>query len=608
MDKVSNTQELKNKLEETDIFDVVTLIKLANRAQKSNAYDNESLKHLKIAVLGTNSIQYMCKIIKLFLFFRYDIVADIFEGEYDGIAGSILDETSELYSFAPDITILIPDVSDLKILPKLLSDDAEISEALQKAVDYYKSLWDKLANLKTYVFQANLVAPPLSQLGNLEANYAFSKGTFIRMINIELIRQKTANVTFLDYDSLASELGKNKWFDYTSYFLSKQGFCIEFLGKVCDLACRQIAALSGKTKKCLVLDLDNTLWGGVVGDDSFDGIQLDPNNAVGESFRFFQKYICELKSRGVILAVCSKNDEAVAKEPFLKNKNIILKLDDISCFVANWTDKATNIRHIAKELNIGTDSLVFFDDNPAEREIVKLNLPEVLVVDVPADSAYFASALHNAHAFDWLQITKEDISRAFSYTSNNARTEMEGSFVNYDEYLKALDMTAELGFLDTKRISRFTQLINKSNQFNLRTKRYSEADISELSNNSNYRLIYAELTDKFSDYGLVSCVILNKNGNTCFIDTWVMSCRVLKRGLENLLFDFVVKIAKELGCNKIIGEYIPTPKNAMVKDFYSSLGFEKSANNDVCELENLEIDKTKIFINMKEGNQYGNNQ
>lgn len=591
--------EIKYDFEHTNISDIDRLIKLANRAEKNDIYKKKSEKSLKIAVLGTNSLQYVCKLLRLFVTFKCGIHADIYQGEYDGIANTILDESSELYSFLPDVVILTSTIDDIRKFPNLLSSNAEVEDVLKNNIDYYRLLWEKLSKTGAHVFQANFVTPPISQLGNLEANYIFSKTSFINKLNLEIIRQKTNRVTILDFDSLASILGKKKWFDYSSYFLYKQGFCFDFLGDVCNLICSQIAAFAGMTKKCLILDLDNTLWGGIVGDDGFEGIQLDPNNAVGEAYRFFQKYVLELKNRGILLAVCSKNDTDIAKEPFLKNKSMLLKLDDIACFKANWDDKATNIMRIAKELNIGLDSLVFFDDNPAEREIVKTNLPEVLVIDVPEDPAHYAYVLDSVHAFDWLQIAKEDLSRNSSYVSKEARAELESTFVNYDEYLKALDMSAEIGYLDRKQIPRFSQLINKTNQFNLRTQRYSESAIAAFLENEDYRLIYVELSDKFSDYGIIASVILKKNKDECFIDTWLMSCRILKRGVEDLVFNFIVETAEELNCNKIVGEHIPTQKNSMVRNLYTDYGFRRTDTGEMYVINTAEAKKRDTLIRIK---------
>ena len=570
--------------------------KHAKAAKASERYD------IKIAVLGSCSIQYFAMLLRHYLY-NEGITADIYEGEYNGIMMDVLDASSELYAFAPDVVIIIPDYRDIKECPALLDDNSAI-ELCNRFVKNYVGIWKQLtAHIPTVtVMQGNFVIPIESPLGNLEVNYKFSHRSFIRMINDRLLEAKPENVVLVDIDNLASLMGKKVWFDFSQYFLTKMPCRLECLYDLVEMFAKQIMALKGKVRKCLVLDLDNTLWGGIVSEDGYNGINLDPNNAVGESFLFFQQYLLGLKERGVILAVCSKNDEAVAKEPFEKNRNMKLKLTDIACFVANWEDKATNIKRIAKELNIGLDSMVFFDDNPAEREIVRSFLPMVKIIDVPQDSSDYVLALDIASAFEWTQITQEDVVRNQSYMAENRRKELSSNYVNYDEYLKALEMRARIGRISNEQTGRFSQLINKSNQFNLRTMRYTEANIVAFMNDDNKRCLFAELSDKFSDYGLISCVILTKQADTCFIDTWVMSCRVLKRGLEYLMFDYILKTAQEWHCSYIIGEYIPTAKNNMVKGLYKTLGFTEC--DDACPIHPA-TDESRLYlydVNQKSSN------
>lgn len=525
--------------------DTAEFLRLIRRAEKQNIYA-EAEKTIRIAILGSYSIQYIVKALRYLLFEQYRLNADIFEGDYDGIAKTLLDAGSDYYQFHPDVTVILPDSS--------MTDTA-----------FFTNIWRRLPG---HILQANLVVPELAALGNLEINTPSSRNFQIMEANLSLARQKPGNVTLLDFDGLAARVGKARWFDYPAYFSTKQGFSLDFLEEACFLIGRQIGALYGKAKKCLVLDLDNTLWGGVAGDDGWDGIVLDPNDPVGEAYRYFQQFVLSLKERGVILAVCSKNEPDTAREPFRKNPNMMLKLSDIACFVANWQDKPQNLRRIAEELNIGTDSLVFFDDNPAEREIVRMCLPETAVIDVPADPARYAEALSNSGVFDWINITNEDLNRAATYQSNRERNRLLEESADYDAYLAALEMVYGIGFLDESRIPRFTQLINKTNQFNLRTQRYTEAQIREMLADPSCRLIYAELSDKFDRYGLISCVILKDN----FIDTWVMSCRVFKRRVEEELFRFIL----EHTAGDLYGEYLPTTKNGLVKDFYKQIGFKET--------------------------------
>ena len=559
-----------------NIEEIPQLLKLARRYAKSYVTGE---KDLRVAVLGSYSIQHFVSVLR-FLLHEEGIDANIYEGEYDGILMDVLNDDSELYEFKPSIVILLPSIKDIKEFPILGSDAEAVEQLADKQVQLYQGIWNKLeASLGCQILQANFVLPIERALGNLESNYEYSHSVYYKKINAKLEQKRGGNVTIMDMDYWAGVVGKINWFDNSSYYLSKTGFRMDYIGIVAEVFVKQIMALTGKVKKCLVLDLDNTLWGGVVGDDGCMGIQLDPNNAIGEAYRAFQQYVLQLKERGVILAVCSKNEEDIAKEPFEKNDKMILKLDDISCFIANWEDKAGNIRTIASKLNIGVDSLVFFDDNPAEREIVKKFVPEVLVVDVPEDPADYVQALSLCMPFEWGQLTGEDFKRTQSYLQNSKRQELESSFVNYDEYLQALDMIGSVDEIDEYSKERFAQLINKSNQFNLRTIRYTEAAIEQMMQEENTKLLAVSLKDKFSDYGIISCVILKKDGEECFTDTWVMSCRVLKRGVEEFAFSHVCDVARSMGCSKLVGEYIPTAKNRMVKDFYPGFGFEKIGEN-----------------------------
>ena len=548
------------------------LLKLSGRVRKKKDADKKA--DLKIAILGSYSIQHFSMMLEMFLL-GMGISANIYEGEDNGIRMDVLNEDSEFYRFGPDLTLLLMDHRDIRHLPDPLQEERETESMLQETMTVFTGLWEKIKeNLPAcQIFQTNLVIPSEQPLGNLEAGAGYSHSEFFRRINHELTINHPDGVCIVDMEADAAYIGKRIWFDHASYFMNKAGFSADALPQVCADFARLIGAARGKVFKCLVLDLDNTLWDGVVGDDGAEGINLDPHDAVGEAYRYFQNYLKELKKRGVILAVCSKNDEDIAREPFEKNQDMILKLSDISCFVANWDDKAQNIKRIASKLNIGTDSMVFVDDNPAEREIVRRYLPEVLVVDMPDDPSYYARAVDETGAFSWLQITKEDLERTGTYAANAQRDELKESFVDYDEYLKALDMRASVGEPDKAQIKRFSQLINKSNQFNLRTIRYTEEEILCMKEDPGIKLIYVDLKDRFSEYGIISCIILKKTGNECFIDTWLMSCRVLKRGVELLAFDAVHKAAVSWGCDRIRGEYIPTKKNKMVEKFYPELGF-----------------------------------
>jgi FkbH-like protein len=321
-----------------------------------------------------------------------------------------------------------------------------------------------------------------------------------------------------------------------------------------------------------VLDLDNTLWGGVVGDDGLQNLILGKDHAVGEAFLDFQKYVKNLQRRGVILAVCSKNEAENAKEGF-SHPDSVLKLDDFSAFKANWDPKPENIRAIAIELNIGLDSIVFVDDNPAERNFVSEQLPEVAVPNLGADVSCFAEVLENERYFEVDKVVQDDLSRAAYYSSNAERSAGQAKFSNYGEFLESLEMTAEIAPFLSVYLERITQLINKTNQFNLTTRRYTSAEVVAIAADPGFITLYGRLADKFGDNGLVSVLIGQVLDETVQLDLWLMSCRVLKRGMEFAMFDALVQQCQACGIRKIAGVYIPSKKNNMVAGFYASLGF-----------------------------------
>jgi FkbH-like protein len=350
-----------------------------------------------------------------------------------------------------------------------------------------------------------------------------------------------------------------------------------------------IAAMYGKFKKCLILDLDNTLWGGIIGDDGLENIQIG-GLGIGKAFSEFQYWIKKLKNRGIILAVCSKNTEGVAKEPFEKHPDMVLRLDDIAVFVANWENKADNIRTIQSILNIGFDSIVFLDDNPFERNMVRENVPQITVPELPEDPADYLEYLYPLNLFETVSFSDEDATRTTQYQVEAQRAVLQKSFANEDEFLQSLDMLSLVQPFNKFNTPRVAQLSQRSNQFNLRTIRYTEADIEQISSAAGFFTFTFNLVDKFGDNGLIGVIILQKeDDSTLFIDTWFMSCRVLKRGMENFTLNTIANFAKEKGFTNLKGEYIATAKNEITKDHYQKLGFVKKNNhwqlslNDFCE-------------------------
>lgn len=590
-------------LSREELLDIVKLMKVSRKRK------NQEDAPLKIAVEGSYSIQFFVQIFR-YVLQQSGIEANIYEGEYNGIAMDVLNETSMLYQSNPKFVLLLTDYRDIKEFPRLMASTGEVEAYVEKTISFYESLWTNLNKISgVHVLQTNFVLPNVNQLGNMECNVTFSQTYFYRRINEELTKRHPSYVTMIDLEGLASDIGKRNWFDNTAYFSYKAGYKLDYTGLTAELFVKQIEAVLGKGKKCLVLDLDNTLWGGAVGELGWGGIELNPNDPTGEAFCYFQTYVKELKERGVILAVCSKNDEENAKQPFLHRKEMKLKLEDISCFVANWNDKADNIAYIAEYLNIGIDSLVFFDDNPVERERIRQVYPEVCVVEVPTEPENYVNALYDAHAFEWMQLTEEDIERTNTYVQNQKRQELNKVSGDYNTFLRSLEMVGALQPIHGSEIQRFTQLINKSNQFNLTTKRYTEHEIQAFCNAQDYKCLGMYLSDKFGTYGIISCVILKKVEQYCLIDTWLMSCRVLKRDVERFVFQGIVEAAHQFGCTTLVGEYIPTKKNGMVEHFYTELGFTKVQDavqkeklksrfgiGDIYLLESLELQENNTHI------------
>lgn len=530
------------------------------------------LKPLRLAIVPTSSAEHLVDILRFWLG-KEGFDAEIYLGEFNTMAQTVLDPTSQLYQFKPDVVWFFSNSRNIAECPYGASQET-IDGLLAQEVGQLSTLWDYVQeNSSAYIIQNNADLPLERAFGNFESSVNWSRINFLRQFNVKLAQNKSAGMTILDMDYLSSVYGKKQWFDESYWFHSKHAFTLNALGLVASSAAKVISAIKGQAKKCLVLDLDNTLWGGVIGDDGLKGIKLGAD-ADGEAFVDFQKYLCKLKSRGVVLAVCSKNDEEIAKEPFLKHPDMQLKLEDIAVFVANWDNKADNIRSIAETLNLGLDSLVFVDDNPAECELIRSLLPEVAVVGLPSDPAYFVRILDEKAHFETVNFSEEDQARSQMYRTNAERKELESQFTNLTDYLKNLQMKAIVSEFDTVHLPRIAQLINKSNQFHLTTTRYSEAQIQDMMRDKNTVCRYFKLKDKFGDNGLISVVIMKKqNTGELYIDTWLMSCRVLSRGMEEFVHNEILSIAQELNCQRILGQYIPTAKNKLVSEHYKKLNY-----------------------------------
>jgi len=529
-----------------------------------------------MAVLGDSATQFTVQAIKG-MGIDYSLDIEIFEAEFNQIEMQIADPESELYRSEADFILIFE--SSHKLLQKFNKKFPQTEHFAEDAVLHIKQLVSTL-NERTCskIIYCNFTEEDDHVFGQYSGKTPSSFIYQLRKLNVLLqeFAVNTANLFICDLNTIQNTIGRNIFWSPVIYTNTEMVVSIDALPWFAQSVVQIVAALTGSFKKCLILDLDNTVWGGVIGDDGTENIQIG-QLGIGKAFTEFQHWIKKLQQRGIIIAVCSKNTESVAKEPFEKHPDMVLRLQDIAVFVANWENKADNIRKIKKILNIGYDSMVFLDDNPFERNIVRENIPEITVPELPADPALYLDYLYSLNLFETASYSVEDSKRTEQYQKEAERLVFQELFTNEADFLKTLDMISDTKPFDDFSIPRIAQLSQRSNQFNLRTIRYTEDDIKRISQSDRYLTVSFTLEDKFGDNGLICAIILEKTDNkSLFIDTWLMSCRVLKRGMEDYCLNTVVDLARENGFEKIIGEYIPTAKNGMVKDHYKNLGFHAS--------------------------------
>ncbi|MCR4937117.1 MAG: HAD-IIIC family phosphatase [Lachnospiraceae bacterium] len=528
---------------------------------------------IRISLAGDCATQHLVTAIKG-AFSLKGINADIYEAEYDAVSAELLDPGSGLFLHDPEFIILV-------LCTEKLYDaycrETDREGFAKRHFEKIKTLWDRALSVKDVkLLQTGFIPDDDGVYGNLSGMLPSGFLYQTRMLNLLLADEamKRGNVHILELQGIMEQFGRAAFKDDKLWYAARMPYSMEALPGVAFLAVRRICALRGDVKKCVILDLDGTLWGGVIGDDGLAGIELG-ELGTGRAYKDVQRFLKELKKRGIILAVCSKNDEDKAMEPFIRHPDMVLKPDDIACFIANWEDKASNIKKIQEILNIGFDSMVFLDDNPFERELVKNFLPEVTVPELPEDAALYLSFLKQSGLFEAAGYGGENESRTRQYREETLRVKERESFNDYDEYLKSLGMEGHAAAFDDFNIPRISELTLRSNQFNLRTVRYSAEDIRRVAEDPSYITLYFKLKDRFGDHGLISVMIMKKEEDTLFIDTLLMSCRVLKRGVESFILNKAVETGKKAGFKFLKGEYIPTKKNGMVKDLYESMGFEK---------------------------------
>lgn len=536
-------------------------------------------KTIKIALLGDSATQFLHTAIKGYGV-ELNFNLKIWESDFNQVEQQILNEDSELYRFHPDIIIIFH--SSHKLLSKYnkLKPENQIhfsENELNNYINYYNTLRSK-GTFKVIFYNFNEIDDSVygNYANKLQSSFLFQ----LRKLNLGLMEYASdqSNFYLCDLSSIQNQIGKANFFQPSIYVNTEMVLSMDVLPLVAKTTLDIIKAFEGKINKCVILDLDNTTWGGIIGDDGIENIQIG-SLGIGKAFTEFQYWVKKLKNRGVIVAVCSKNTESIAKEPFESHPDMVLSLEDISVFVANWENKADNIRAIQEILNIGFDSMVFIDDNPFERNIVRDNIPGIHVPELPEDPAEYLEFLYSLNLFETISSSKEDADRTKLYQIESQRQLVSKKFTNEIDFLKNLDMFSLVESFNKFNIPRVAQLSQRSNQFNLRTVRYTELEISNLSNQPDYYTFAFTLEDRFGDNGLICVIILKAlNDKELFIDSWFMSCRVLKRGMENFVLNTLIEFAKENNFEILKGEYIQTPKNDLVKEHYKNLGFKPEEN------------------------------
>lgn len=554
------------------------LRKKASIRRQLLAQDKTRIKK-RIAVLGGSSTQDIVKILELFLL-NYDIEPEFYECEYGRYYEELMFPNPELEQFAPDIIFIHTSYRNIAALPQI-GDTRESAEALlNDTFARFQDMWDH--TLDTYrcpIIQNNFDQPPYRLLGNRDAYDHRGAVNFTSRLNALFADYAAAHEGFYlnDLNWLSAQYGLKAWQDPFYWHMYKYALCVPAIPEFAFNVANIIKSVYGKNKKVLALDLDNTLWGGIVGDDGPEGIEIGMETSKGQMFLEFQRYVAEQKKIGVMLAVDSKNDEENALAG-LNKPECVLSPDDFIVMKANWDPKDLNLRAIAQEINVGLDSVVFIDDNPAERAIVRGNAPEASVPEIGEPHEYI-SIIDRSGFFEATNFSDDDLKRNEMYKANIQRQQSQSQFENYEDYLRSLEMTAVIAPFEEAFESRIAQLTNKTNQFNLTTRRCTLSEIQEISKSDDHLTLYGKLIDKFGDNGVVTVVFGHFEGTEFHVDLWLMSCRVLKRDMEQAMMDELVARCIARGATRIVGRYLPTKKNKMVSEFYAQFGFAKTVED-----------------------------
>jgi len=571
-------------------FEAEKILAKRMKLKKSLTEKDALFLPVKIAVIGGSSTKDIKEILELFLL-NYGIKPRFYEGEYNRFYEEAVFENHEMEQFHPEIVYIHTTNRNIFRYPECDDNEAEIDEKLENEYARFETVWEAIKEkYNCIIIQNNFEMPYDRTYGNMDASDIHGKMNFLSRLNQKFYgyAQNHDNFYICDINYLAADYGLSRWAEPKYYYLYKYALNIKAIPYLAFNIANIIKSISGKNKKCIVLDLDNTLWGGIIGEDGRDNIVVGNETAEGEMYLDFQRFLVEKRKMGILLAVDSKNELALALQG-LEREDMLLHKDDFAVIKANFNSKDRNILDIAEELQILPDSMVFIDDNPAELLLVKEAIKGISVVSAENPEKLIYN-LERAGFFEATKMTDDDKNRAKMYQQDQLRKNIKSKFKDYTEYLNSLEMTAEISSFTSESMSRITQLTNKSNQFNLTTRRYMLSEIKRLAEDDNYITIYGRLQDKFGDNGIVSVIIAKKEDDCYKIDLWLMSCRVIKRNMEFAMFDVLVEMARKNGARRLWGIYIPTEKNKLVKNFYKDLGFElKRQNQDMSTEWELEL-------------------
>ena len=557
-------------------FDAQFIMKKKKSLKRQLLADGEGkFIEKKIAVLGGQTTSDIVSVMELFLL-NYGIKPVFYESEYDQYYEDAMFPNEELEAFKPDIIYVCTCVRSIKDFPEMTDTPDTAAEKRQALYSKFEGMWDHLRD--TYqcpIIQNNFEYPFFRLMGNKDAADYRGRVNFVTMLNCMFYdyAQRNDNFFICDVNYLSACYGLNKWAAPYYWHMYKYSVAVPAIPCLSFNVAKIIKSVFGKNKKAFNLDLDNTLWGGIVGDDGAENIEIGQETSIAQTYSEFQSYLKLHKQLGVILTVNSKNDEANALSGF-DRPDSVLKADDFVSFRANWEPKSMNLSASADELSLLPESFVFVDDNPAEREIVRAQFPGTAVPEIDSPENYIMT-IDRAGYFEVTSFSQDDLKRNEMYAENAKRNRLKVSFADYKDYLRSLEMKGEIGSFSPMYMSRIAQLSNKSNQFNLTTKRYTQSEIEAAAADSSRITLYGKLADKFGDNGLVSVVIGRIEGEELHIELWLMSCRVLKRDMEFAMMDELVRRAGEAGVKKLVGYYYPTAKNNMVREFYGTQGFTK---------------------------------